>query len=72
MQRWIARFSFSFFILAAVLAWEVYNIIQGRRGYVPQWRIALYCIAAMMAFVLGGVGVRARHRMREDEQDRSQ
>jgi hypothetical protein len=67
MQRWLARFSFSFFILAAVLAWEVYNIIEGRRGYVPQWQIALYCIAAMMAIVLGGVGVRARHRRMDDE-----
>ena len=67
MQRRLARFSFSFFILAAVLAWEIYNIIEGRRGYVPQWRIALYCVAAMMAVVLGGVGVRARHRMTEDK-----
>ncbi len=62
MQRWLSRLSFSFFIVAAVLAWEVYNIQQGPRGVVPQWRVPLYCVAGMMAVVLGGLGVRARHR----------
>ncbi|HEX3355927.1 MAG TPA: hypothetical protein VHS31_03005 [Tepidisphaeraceae bacterium] len=62
MQRWLARFSFSFFIFAAVLLWEAYNAIQGRRGFVPTWRIYLYGIAAAMSFALGVLGVRARHR----------
>ena len=62
MYRWLARFSFSFFIVAAVLLWEAYNAIQGNRGFVPSWRIGLYCVAAAMSFSLGVVGVRARHR----------
>ena len=69
MQRWLSRLSFSFFIVAAVLLWEVYKILQGQRGYVPQWRIGLYCIFAMLAFVLGGLGVRARHRPMDQEHD---
>ena len=62
MQRWLARFSFSFFILAAVLLWEAYAAMQGRRGFVPQWKIALYFVGAVLAVAIGAMGVRARHR----------
>ena len=62
MDRWLARFSFSFFILAMVLAWEIYKILQGQRGYVPVWRIALYSFATAVFIVAGVLGVRARHR----------
>jgi hypothetical protein len=62
MDRWLARFSFSFFILAMVLAWEIYQCLDGRRGVVAPWRIALYCVGSAIFIALGALGVRARHR----------
>jgi RsiW-degrading membrane proteinase PrsW (M82 family) len=62
MQRWLARLSFSFFIIAAVLLWEAWNCAAGRRPGTSQWRITLYLVAAMMAMALGALGIRARHR----------
>jgi hypothetical protein len=62
LQRWLSRFSFTFLILAALCAWEIYNIGQGRRGFVPQWKIALYYVAGIVSAVLGAIGIRARHR----------
>jgi hypothetical protein len=62
MQRWLARLSFSFFIVAAVLLWEAWQCATGRRPGTPQWRMTLYLIAAMLAMALGAMGIRARHR----------
>jgi hypothetical protein len=62
MNRWLARLSFSFFVIAAILLWEIYRIITGRRGEVSEARIALYVIACALAVAMGAVGVRARHR----------
>jgi cytochrome c oxidase assembly factor CtaG len=61
-ERWLARLSFSFFIIAAVLFWEMYKISQGERGPVPTWRIGVYVVGCLLAIVLGALGVRARHR----------
>jgi hypothetical protein len=69
MNRWLARFSFSFFIFAGLLAWEIYNSLEGRRGMVPAWRLALYCVAAAIFVALGTVGVRERHRSPDDERE---
>ena len=62
MNRWLARLSFSFFIVAFVLIWEIYNSMTGKRGPVSQGRVALYMIACVFAIVLGVMGIRARHR----------
>ena len=62
MDRWLARFSFSFFIFAFVLIWQIYKIMEGRLGYVAPWRIALYAFATAVCIVLGVLGVRARHK----------
>ena len=62
MNRWLARLSLSFFIIAALLAWEIYNALTGRRGAISEWRLALYMIASIYAIVMGAMGVRARHR----------
>jgi len=62
MDRWLARFSFSFFIFTMLLVWEIYKSLEGQRGYVAPWRLALYSIAAAIFIVLGSLGVRARHR----------
>jgi cytochrome c oxidase assembly factor CtaG len=61
-QRWLARLSFSFFIIAAVLFWEIYKISEGARGTVAGWRIGLYLVGCMLAITMGILGVRARHR----------
>ena len=62
MDRFLARFSFSFFIFAFILIWQIYQWMEGRLGYVPPWRIALYSVATAIFIVLGALGVRARHR----------
>jgi len=62
MDRWLARFSFSFFIFALVLIWEIYKSLEGQRGYVAPWRIALYSFGTAVFLVLGTMGVRARHK----------
>ena len=62
IQRWLARLSFSFFIIAALLFWEVYQISQGSRGSVPAWRISLYLLGIVLSVTLGALGIRAKHR----------
>jgi len=62
MNRWLARLSFSFFIIAAVLTWEIYSALTGRRGQVSEIRVALYMVATVLAIVMGAMGIRARHR----------
>ena len=62
MQRWFSRLSFTFFILAALLFWEAYKSQVGERGVVPQWKIVMDFAGAIIMLVLGGIGVRARHR----------
>ena len=62
MARFLARFSFSFLILAGWLAWEGYQITIGsappnRAGYAP-----LFFAGAAVCFALGVNGLRQRHR----------
>ena len=59
MRRWLARLAFSFFILAAVLAWEGYRASKygGDQG-----RAVLFLLAAALSVLLGLAGVRERHR----------
>jgi cytochrome c oxidase assembly factor CtaG len=66
-DHWLARLAFSFFIVAALLVWEIYKTLDGQRGPVPSWRIGLYMIATVFAIVMGALGVRARHRLLRDE-----
>ena len=68
MRRWLSRLSFSFFIVALLLIWQVYKSMTGRAAPLEQWRLALYLIAAVLAVVMGALGVRARHQ-RSDEED---
>jgi hypothetical protein len=64
MRRWLARLSFSFFVIAAVLAWEAYKAAQGAVQGGPGIRGALYALGAAASFGLGLAGVRERHRPR--------
>jgi hypothetical protein len=67
MQYWLARFSWSFLILAAVSAWDAYSSLRGYGRYLPEWRIYLQLLLAAAFIVLGFMGVRARHRETTDE-----
>jgi hypothetical protein len=61
MQKWLARFSFSFLILAAFMAWEAYKMVAGRVPLVPA-RLTLLCAGAGVCTALAAAGIRARHR----------
>ena len=60
--------SFSFMILAAVLAWEGYRTQRGDRGPDQQGKMYGFYATAAVCFGLGLRGVRERHRLL-DEQD---
>ena len=64
MRPWLARFSFSFFIVAAFLAMHVYRALTGRVAPVSPPRLATEELAAVVSFSLGLMGVRERHRPR--------
>ena len=62
VQKWLARLAFSFFIVGAALAWEGYRSYGGRGVPIDRTRASLMFAGAAMCAVLGGAGVRARHR----------
>ena len=59
MNRWLARFAMSFFVIAAVLIWEATK--QMRRDP-TSWRLIYYLIASAASITLGVIGTRERHR----------
>jgi hypothetical protein len=59
-ERWLARLSFSFFIIAVVLIWTAMRLPADFPG--GAWKRAVYLCAAGMSVILGAAGVRARHR----------
>jgi hypothetical protein len=62
MRKWLARLSFSFIIIGAVLAWEGYKA-QGRTGFPPNPTRATICyLAAAICIGTGLAGIRERHR----------
>lgn len=66
-RRWLARLTFSFLIIAGVLAWQA---IQTHRTApdAERWRAWLYAVAAGLGFMLFVAGLRARHAA-EDHED---
>jgi hypothetical protein len=57
MHKWLARLSYSFIIVAAVLLW------QGSKLAPSQGMKRTLCYGgALVCIVLGAMGVRARHR----------
>ena len=61
MRKWLARFSFTFFVLAALCAWDAYKHMSVTPA-VPYPRVVLGWIGAGGFAALGMAGVRARHR----------
>lgn len=62
MRAWLARLSFSFLIVAVVLAYEAWQAHAGRRPDAPAWRVPVFAAASAGLFVLFGFSVRERHR----------
>jgi hypothetical protein len=62
MGRWLARLSFSFFIVAAVLIWEVVRSEQRRGPLLSPGQKALYVAGACAGVMLGLAGVKERHK----------
>jgi hypothetical protein len=62
IQPWLARLSFTFFIIAVLLVWQARFAITGSGPRFEGWRYAVYLLVAAASFALGILGVRARHR----------
>jgi nicotinamide riboside transporter PnuC len=58
MNRWLARLSMSFFIIATVLAWSAYQALQHNA---PLWQATVDLFGAAAAIVMGVVGTRIKH-----------
>ena len=69
MGRWLARFSFTFLIVSALLVIQGYRELTGRAGAVNKARVALYFVAAGIGIALTMRGIRERHRGEEIEPD---
>ena len=61
MQRWLARFSFSFIVLAAVCFWKGYTIDQ-RNNPDERAKVILLWSGGGLLLGLGLAGIKARHR----------
>ena len=61
MNRWLARLSMSFLVLAGFLVWQGYQELT-TFAHPVVWRISLYFIAAGIGVGLAAKGVRERHR----------
>lgn len=70
MNRWLARLSFSFLILAGLLAYEGYKLLSRPGPARPAWQVWLYFLAAGLSVGLSVKGMRERHRMLRDDNDR--
>lgn len=65
MNKWLARLSTSFLILAGFLVYEGYKELTGP-FIVHKWRIGLYFVAAGISIGLAMRGVQERHRNNRD------
>lgn len=62
MRHWLARLSFSFLIVAAVLLWTGYQALRSPAAGVPTWKITLYFLGGGACAALFVAGVKQRHR----------
>jgi hypothetical protein len=68
-SRWLARLTFSFFIVGTFLSWEGYKGANGELGPISKYRILLYFFASMLCYVMGVMGLRQRHRPQQPPED---
>jgi hypothetical protein len=61
VQYWLSRAAFSFIIIAAVLIWNGYKLLQ-QQPPAETWRWALCFVGAGACAAFGVAGIRARHR----------
>jgi hypothetical protein len=61
MDRWLARFSYTFLILGGLLVWQAYREVT-MLADPPKWRLALYFVGAMVSVGLAVRGIRGRYR----------
>ena len=61
-RDWLARLSFSFFILGAVLAWTGYKAMTDPALNPTTAQLTFNWIGAVLCFILGAIGVRERHQ----------
>jgi hypothetical protein len=61
MNRWLARLSMSFLILAGLLVWQGYRELT-TFAHPNTWRVGLYFLAAGIGVGLAVKGIRERHR----------
>ena len=67
LSPWLARFSFSFFIVGGWLFWQCYKAVQGQLGPISNGQLILFLIGGLVSIVMGIVGIRERHRPYDDE-----
>jgi hypothetical protein len=65
MVKWLARFSFTFLVLAGLLLWQGYREMT-MTSSPNTWRIGLYFVGAGVSIGLAFRGIRERHRRSDD------
>jgi hypothetical protein len=60
VRKWLARLSFSFFIVGFVLIWEMMRLRRAGEPFAP--KMGAYLVGAIICIGLGFAGVRERHR----------
>jgi hypothetical protein len=58
-NRFLVRFAMSFFVVAAVLAWQAYVALE---AHAADWRVVVDLTAAAASIAMGAAGTRERHR----------
>ena len=62
MRKWLARLSFSFFILAGVLFWDAYRATRGTGRPLSRTQINARFVGVVVFLALGMTGTRERHK----------
>ncbi len=68
-RRWLGRLSYSLFILAFYLLYSAYNGLKMHS--LEQWRAMVIFAGALFSFVLGLMGVRERHGIKENSESQA-
>lgn len=61
MRRWMSRLSYSFLIVAGVLGYQAFRILDGRADEIPTSQGVLIAVLAVLSMILGVIGLRFRN-----------